>query len=196
MDECEFCKKRFSSFQALQLHIKTARKCLINRENVETRECEYCLKEFLGEASLQKHYTTCRFKERISELVDENRTLKTRVSVLQRELLFFKRAKKKDETSKKKNLLDVQNFEEEFMALLYTTETVIILSGIKKVVKDILRRSEHSGKKLWFASKKLKKIFYLEEGVLFSEKEGKEGKISSVATSCMNSPTIIIIAPS
>lgn len=185
MNECEFCKKSFSSFQALQLHIKTAKKCLMNRENFDMVECDYCLKEFPGKESLQRHHLTCRFKEKFADLVEENKTLKAQVSVLQQEILLFKRAKKKEEHTKKKKLLDVQNFEEEFMSLVRSTKTEIVLQGIKEVLKDILIRSERLERKLWSTNKKLRKIFYIENGTIFSEKEEDNGKICSLAYSCM-----------
>ncbi|BAU80305.1 multiple zinc ribbon protein [Tokyovirus A1] len=126
---CLYCKKKFSSTQALKLHTKTAKKCLLSRGNSELLDCDYCEKEFPGEESLQRHLLTCKSKEKMSHLFEENRILKEELSTARKELEKFRAFREKELTSSKNTLLDVEDFQKEFFDAFEKVPTDTVIKG-------------------------------------------------------------------
>ena len=87
---CSFCSKKFKSKSSLNFHIKTAKKCLKNRENKESVlkfKCEYCLKNFSSKQNLKNHQKICftliitQKNMEIKELRDKLEIYKSNVTV-------------------------------------------------------------------------------------------------------------------
>ena len=70
---CEFCDKEFVSKTNLNIHIKTSKKCILNRGEavVYNYKCENCNKVFTIKSNLISHLKNCKVKD-IVELKEEN----------------------------------------------------------------------------------------------------------------------------
>lgn len=68
---CEFCKKTFSSLQALSKHKTTAAYCLNNRNiSVTTHICKYCEKSYAQQDSLVRHQKNCVEKSNYQQQIE------------------------------------------------------------------------------------------------------------------------------
>ena len=56
---CKFCKKIFKTVSSLNLHIKSAKKCLQNRPSKISFQCKDCLKNFTTKQNLNNHQKLC-----------------------------------------------------------------------------------------------------------------------------------------
>nr|WNL50060.1 zinc finger protein [Marseillevirus sp.] len=166
---CEHCQKLFSSPQALKIHLKTAKKCLLSRKTHPILECDYCLKEFPGEESLQRHETTCKFKERFCGLLEENKKLKQELFLVRKELKAFQAKKRKEQTTKKNSLQDTENFEEEFLEILKNVSEEDVAKGVKRVVGTIKELSVKEEKHLWVSNKRKKTVTFMNDGAAITE---------------------------
>lgn len=86
MYECEYCKKKFKSVSNLNLHKKTAKYCLNNREDNKQEEykCEYCLHIFNRKYVFDRHHTSC--KEKNNLLYKELEQEKEKNNLLQKQV--------------------------------------------------------------------------------------------------------------
>lgn len=68
MNECEFCKKQYSSVSTLNRHKKTSKSCKIFQESAGCINgqnnflCDFCKKEYSVKSSYTRHLKTCKVK--------------------------------------------------------------------------------------------------------------------------------------
>ena len=83
---CEYCKKEFKSINSLNYHKKSAKYCILIRDNMNIivdkeiiqYDCTYCKKIFSTNQALQKHLNICKekIKQNINEINNEILILK------------------------------------------------------------------------------------------------------------------------
>ena len=68
---CEYCNHTFKTKTALNVHVKTAKYCLSNRNiKIEEYKCESCNKVFSTKTNLNRHQTTCTTSFSLSEKIN------------------------------------------------------------------------------------------------------------------------------
>ncbi len=65
---CEFCKSNFKDISTLNRHIKTNKKCLSNRPNIQIF-CVWCNETFISKFHLEKHLLKCNINKEISHKI-------------------------------------------------------------------------------------------------------------------------------
>ena len=123
--KCQFCNKIFTQKSNLNTHIKTAKKCILNRttetENIITFDCDFCNKKFSHKSVLNIHLNSCnQYKLYIQEKEYKNIILEHEKKI---EIL-----EKKNEETKSYYLIKIedqkQSFEKQIQDL---KETILIL---------------------------------------------------------------------
>jgi len=114
MNECEYCKKAFSSKSNLTHHQKTAKSCLEKQNIISDFKCIECLKTFNSKYNLERHKKTCNYNIILPYKI-ENEGLKNENNIL-------KNQQKKYE----KQIKDLQDKLER-----------IATEGVKKFTKNI-----------------------------------------------------------
>ena len=97
---CEFCETKFVGNSALKNHQKTAKYCLIKRGKIvivevdeEPKEvifeCKYCDKKLASKQNLNIHLQSCipKYESLYKEKQDENEALKTKVKILENDVI-------------------------------------------------------------------------------------------------------------
>jgi len=78
---CEYCKHTFKTKTALNVHVKTAKYCLSNRNiKIEEYKCESCNKVFSTKTNLNRHQTTCTTSFSLSEKINLIEQLNSKLS--------------------------------------------------------------------------------------------------------------------
>jgi hypothetical protein len=72
---CAFCQKEFALKKTLDVHVKTNKKCISSRPNIDI-SCIWCKANFLTNIDLEKHYKKCDVDKYTLHirLIEENRT--------------------------------------------------------------------------------------------------------------------------
>ena len=84
--KCQYCQKIFSQKSNLNTHLKTAKKCILNRnlsqENIINFNCDYCNKNFTQKINLNIHLNNCnqykiflKVKEYENMLTEKDKTI-------------------------------------------------------------------------------------------------------------------------
>lgn len=81
---CKFCNKLFKTVSSLNLHIKSAKKCLKNRSMEESKlfKCQDCLKNFSTKQNLNNHQKIC-----VTTIINQK---DEEIAKLRKELEFYK----------------------------------------------------------------------------------------------------------
>ena len=128
--KCQFCNKIFTQKSNLNTHIKTAKKCILNRttetENIITFDCDFCNKKFSHKSVLNIHLNSCnQYKLYIQEKEYKNIILEHEKKI---EIL-----EKKNEETKSYYLIKIedqkQSFEKQIQDL---KETILRLEETNK----------------------------------------------------------------
>lgn len=72
---CDICNKAFSTKGNLVQHIKNNKKCLWARDINTNPECNFCNTK-LTKTNYEEHVKNCKFKVKVSALLEENQKLK------------------------------------------------------------------------------------------------------------------------
>ncbi len=59
---CDYCPAKFSTNSNRLKHMKTSKKCLSKRQNVEVN-CLWCNERFISSIMLERHYKICKVKK-------------------------------------------------------------------------------------------------------------------------------------
>jgi hypothetical protein len=72
---CDFCDIKFSLKRTLATHLKTSKRCISKRPNIDIR-CIWCNGTFITKEEIDKHYKKCEADKNILyiKLIEENKT--------------------------------------------------------------------------------------------------------------------------
>jgi len=138
---CEHCKKKFMTKSSLNVHIKSAKKCLMSRGEiiVKSFSCEYCNFSTTIKSSLDGHIKTCRGVKSplLTDTVLSNKELRLQIEELKKNHIsemakYDLQIKNLEETIKDKDL-EIHN---------KTKDIIKLKSEVKEYKTSIIKIAE------------------------------------------------------
>jgi hypothetical protein len=127
--KCQFCEKNFANKSNLNAHVKTAKKCIMNRDvksEIINFVCEFCNKNFSSRTSINYHKNICpevKFNVRIKEFDNKINQLETQI--IEKDL-FLKQYLTKIEDQKQVYEKQIQDLKETILRLEKTNKELAL----------------------------------------------------------------------